>query len=481
VAQQEDTSAEVIYIEELSNECTTVQPGPDWICAGGNWYPPTMTLPDGEPPATPALSASPTACTTVQPGSGWTCAGGNWYPPGMTPPPSQTAAALAVVAPSAACTTVQPGPGWACAGGNWYPPGITPPGDQSIAPLALSAASTGCTTVQPGAGWTCAGGNWYPPGMTAPVDEPPVSPPPVAASTVCTTVQPGAGWSCAGGNWYPPDMTSSAGEPTTTFEATAAPAEWYPPADSTPSAAPPASNGSTGVPAANGSTGGHVRVMTWNIAFGHGDPWGQAHAIASSGADVVLLQEAQTFDLSMPHTYPAALQQLTGHRWYGVWSPHGGRYTDNEGTLILSRLPLVDQSTMNAHERGFSRVLVDVGGVHVNIFNAHLDWDDTGRRSAQLIEFMSWMRNFGGPRIAGGDFNSWWGEWWIRQMEAEYSDTWQDVTGTDEDGYTLNGAVRFDYLFRSYDHQWRLTPLSCWVQWTGLSDHAAVVADYAVR
>ena len=59
---------------------------------------------------------------------------------------------------------------------------------------------------------------------------------------------------------------------------------------------------------------------------------------------------------------------------------------------------------------------------------------------------MDWTRQFGGPRIAGGDFNSYWGEWWIRQMETEWTDTWQDVTGSDDNGHTLNGVVRFDYL-----------------------------------
>jgi len=220
--------------------------------------------------------------------------------------------------------------------------------------------------------------------------------------------------------------------------------------------------------------------MTWNIHFGHGDPWGQAREIARSGADVALLQEASTFDEYMPATYADRLGQITGQRWYSVWAPHGGRYTDNEGTLILSRLPLVGQSTMNAAERGFSRAVVSVGGVPVTILNAHLDWD-TGMRSAQLDAFLSWGQQFGGPRIAGGDFNSWWGEWWIAQLETQYSDTWQDVTGSDENGYTLNGAVRFDYLFRAYDGVDRLEPSGSWVQETSLSDHAAVVADYIVH
>jgi hypothetical protein len=66
-------------------------------------------------------------------------------------------------------------------------------------------------------------------------------------------------------------------------------------------------------------------------------------------------------------------------------------------------------------------------------------------------------------------------------MESAFSDTWQDVTGSDENGYTLNNAVRFDYLFRSSDSNGKLVPTACWVQRTALSDHAAVIAQYDVR
>jgi endonuclease/exonuclease/phosphatase family metal-dependent hydrolase len=228
-------------------------------------------------------------------------------------------------------------------------------------------------------------------------------------------------------------------------------------------------------------TGGRLRVMTWNIKVGAGDFWGQAQVMANSGAHVILLQEATLWNEYMPNTIPQRLQQLTGSTWYSHWAPHGGRYTDNEGTLILSRLPFVDKSAMNAYDRGFGRVLVSVGGVHVNVFNIHLDWYDSSLRSAQLEEFLAWSRQFGGPRIAGGDFNSWWGEYWPQRMESEYTDTWQDVTGSDEWGYTLNGAVRFDYLFRSRTDSWRASPTGCWVTQTGTSDHWPVIADYTIQ
>jgi endonuclease/exonuclease/phosphatase family metal-dependent hydrolase len=227
-----------------------------------------------------------------------------------------------------------------------------------------------------------------------------------------------------------------------------------------------------------------LRVMTWNIHFGKSPAnvlnlEAQAQVMANSGADVILLQEASTWDGDQPNRFPQLLASLTGRTWYRIFAAHNGG-TTGEGTLILSRLPLVSSSGANFHDRGFSRVAVSVGGVIVNIFNGHLAWSPTTLRSSQLAAWMDWMRDFNGPEIAGGDFNSWWGESWIATMEAEYSDTWEDVTGSDENGYTLNN-VRFDYLFRAFDSAQRLTPTSCVVISTTTSDHRPVVAAYEVR
>jgi endonuclease/exonuclease/phosphatase family metal-dependent hydrolase len=234
-------------------------------------------------------------------------------------------------------------------------------------------------------------------------------------------------------------------------------------------------------PPDTGGSGGRLRVMTWNINFGHGDPWGQAQLIASSGADVALLQEASTFDEYMPNTYPDRLRALTGQTWYSLWSGGPSCGGGCQGTLILSRYPIADTATAMFDGTPVGRVLIYVGGVPVQLFNVHLEYYDTGRRTSQLLQFMAWTRNFGGPRIAGGDFNSWWDEYWIHQMETEYTDTWVDVTGSNENGYTLNGAVRFDYLFRAFDSNWRMIPTAAWVQGTGLSDHSPMIADYSIR
>lgn len=234
-------------------------------------------------------------------------------------------------------------------------------------------------------------------------------------------------------------------------------------------------------PPSGGSGGGRLRVMTWNIAFGHAGVWEQAQEIANASVDVALLQEAQTWDEDMPTTYPARLRQITGQQWYAKWAGGPSCSGGCQGTLILSRLPIVDSSTAVFSGTPVGRAVVDVGGVRVNLFNVHLEYYDTGKRSSQLQQLMDWTRQFGGPRLVGGDFNSWWDEWWIHHMETEYSDSWQDYTGSEDGGFTLNGAVRFDYLFRSYDANWRLTPVGAEVRWTSLSDHSPLIVDYNVR
>ena len=363
-------------------------------------------------------------CTSVKPGPEWVCVNGGWLPPGMPPPSGAPSPAAPAAAPSAACTSVRPAPDWVCAGGGWLPPGMTPPAGQPTA-APTPPASTGCTTPRPGSEWRCVNGGWLPPGL-APPDAPPDAEPPQSNPGVAI--------------------------------------------------APPAQSPSSG-------GGGNLRMMTWNIHFGEDGPAAQAQEIVNSGADVVLLQEAQTWDEDMSTTYAARLQQLTGQTWHTIWSEASNPSCGGgcQGTLILSRLPIVTHQTVSVSGTTATRAVIDVGGVHLNVFNIHLEYYDTGKRSSQLVQFMDWTKQFGGPQIAGGDFNSWWGEWWIQQMESAYSDTWEDVTGSDEDGYTAHGTVRFDYLFRSRQDNWRITPTGAWVRWTGLSDHGQLVADYIVR
>ncbi len=234
-------------------------------------------------------------------------------------------------------------------------------------------------------------------------------------------------------------------------------------------------------PAPTTTGGGALRMLTWNIKFGEKGTYAQAQLIANSGAHVVALQEAATFSENMPVTFRDRLKAMTGKTWYSVWAQHNTNAT-GEGTLILSRYPIVSSSVLRYEGRGFARAQIDVGGVRVQVFSVHLEYYDKAKRTRQLSGFMSWAKTFAGPRLAAGDFNSWWGESWIQTMETQYSDTWEMVTGSVQNGYTLTGTVRFDYIFRSFTDESRVRPTKCWVQTgSGLSDHAPLLADFTVR
>jgi endonuclease/exonuclease/phosphatase family metal-dependent hydrolase len=227
--------------------------------------------------------------------------------------------------------------------------------------------------------------------------------------------------------------------------------------------------------------------MTWNIhgGFDASNVYllaQQVSFMAAQNVDVIVLQEVQTWDENQPARIPALISQATGQTWNSVWVPGTGCQTSAgcAGDLMLSRLPIASSNTGFTGISGMGRLVVNVGGVAVNIVDIHLEYYDTNLRTTELLGMMAWARGFGGPRLVGGDFNSWWGEYWIGQMKTEYSDTWLDVSGNQDGGYTT-GNVRFDYWFRAFDGAGRLTPLTCSVPSTALSDHRPVVAEYAVQ
>jgi endonuclease/exonuclease/phosphatase family metal-dependent hydrolase len=236
-------------------------------------------------------------------------------------------------------------------------------------------------------------------------------------------------------------------------------------------------------------------MMTWNIQHGNNasgayDLMSQVQFMVAQNADVIALQEVQTWDVNQPPLLKSMLEQLTGQTWTLVWAPVNAS-AGTEGNVLLTRLPVVSSTTQQLHatsdwtamysNRSVAQATVLVGSVPINVFATHLDYYTPSYRTIQEQQLMAWLWNFSGPRLTGGDFNSWWGESWITTMETQNTDTWRDVTGLRDLGYTVNQAVRFDYIFRSIDNNWRVTPTNCFAPVTYLSDHNPVVADFKVQ
>ena len=238
-----------------------------------------------------------------------------------------------------------------------------------------------------------------------------------------------------------------------------------------------------------------LRVMQWNVQSGRDingtyNPMAQVQLMASQRPDVICLDEVETWMADEPTLFKTYLEQVTGETWYAFYAPN----TPNAGTigdLLLSRFPIAQQNitTLTANpgnpsdylgNRAALRALIYINNIPVNIIGTHLEYSNASYRTTQLNQLLPWAASFGGPRLMAGDFNSWWGEQWPVAVMQTYSDTWQDVTGSKENGYTI-GNVRYDYIFRANDQNWRVTPTNAWVVSTTLSDHRPVVADFKVQ
>lgn len=264
-----------------------------------------------------------------------------------------------------------------------------------------------------------------------------------------------------------------------------------PSAPPSPPPPPPTPSGENPDPTCRGGT---LRMMTWNIHHGKSrsgryDIDAQARFIASHDPHVVALQEVQTWNENQPSRFKALLERYTGVSWSMQWAPVVDT-SGTEGNVILTRLPVVSSRSHQMHatsdhtamysNRSVAQATVLVGCVRVHVFSTHLDYYNTSHRTTQLHELMRWAEQFGPRRIIGGDFNSWWGEYWPRTMRERYHDTWYDVTRDFDGGYTVNDAVRFDYLFRSKSGAEQVLPLEVYVPRTSLSDHNPVIAIYRV-
>jgi endonuclease/exonuclease/phosphatase family metal-dependent hydrolase len=258
--------------------------------------------------------------------------------------------------------------------------------------------------------------------------------------------------------------------------------------------APPAPSPSPS-PAPPPSGGRSIRVLTWNIKHGFTassvyNLAGQVNYMVSQHPDVVALQEVQTWDENQPQRLKTLFEQATGQSWSLIWAPVTNA-AGTEGNVILTRLEVLNSAAYQMHatsdysamlsNRSVAGATVSVNGVPVSVFSTHLDYANTTWRTIQLQQLMAWLPNFGGPRLVSGDFNSWWGEQWIATMTSQHSDTWRDVTGGQDLGYTVNNSVRFDYIFRSFAGASRAVPTNCFVPVTSLSDHNPVIADFNVQ
>lgn len=238
-----------------------------------------------------------------------------------------------------------------------------------------------------------------------------------------------------------------------------------------------------------------LRVMTWNIAAGHGDLMRTADVIRASGADIVALQEVDVHwsERSEFADQAARLAEMLDMnvRFGPIYRLPGAAGTpDREfGLAFLTRRrivefrnhPITRLSTQaeNAEPRlmpGFLEAVVEAGGVTVRVFDTHLDYRPDPRvRARQVADMLNIIGGTAAPTILMGDLNAPPDAPEIAPLRSLLGDAWQKNGGFT---YPADEPVRrIDYILTS-DH---FVVLDARVVDTRASDHRAVVADLIVR
>lgn len=221
-------------------------------------------------------------------------------------------------------------------------------------------------------------------------------------------------------------------------------------------------------------SGTSLRVLTLNVWGNNPDLPHVEQWVRSSGADVVLLQEVA------PDYAKDRLPDLLDIYPYQSAQPDDTRYG---GNITLSRYPMLSAEYIDLHvpdEPAPERILLDVDGERVAVYNIHLAWpagdlhlrppmhnfyvgvafsfDDT-KRNQQIAHLLDYLKNESYPYIVGGDFNTSDFSATYGQLAAQMHDSFK------EGGFGLGGSwpvararglpsfipplLRIDYIWHS--------------------------------
>jgi endonuclease/exonuclease/phosphatase family metal-dependent hydrolase len=238
-------------------------------------------------------------------------------------------------------------------------------------------------------------------------------------------------------------------------------------------------------------------VVTFNI---HSALHGRAVEISQIAAelealkpDVVLLQEVDAHRgysgwVDMPAVLSGALDMTYayGVNVVGQTTSHG---QSQYGTLVLARFPILSKSNTSLvnerglQQRGLLKVVLDVGGTDLSVYNTHLEngtssGSHVDLRTRQAEQAAAIIGSDPNPVILGGDFNSGPGSAAMNAFARVVSDPWPRVgLGSPASHGAPHPTIRIDYLLQRGD---ALTPVRAQIGSTAVSDHEPVITDYRV-
>jgi endonuclease/exonuclease/phosphatase (EEP) superfamily protein YafD len=220
-----------------------------------------------------------------------------------------------------------------------------------------------------------------------------------------------------------------------------------------------------------------LRLLTFNVFPENRDLPAAETWLLEQDADVIAVQE-------LNGELPALVDAYPHHA------------TQERGFLLVSRFPIVENETITLGEQIQQRVVLDIDGTQVTLYNLHLimplDEDeskplllryDESRRNAQIRELLGYLENESGRLLVVGDFNM--SEWSpvygslraalndaYRASAAGIGATWPGGASEELDD-VLPPLVRLDYVF----YRGAIQPTSALVGNSLGSDHLPLIVD----
>lgn len=237
-----------------------------------------------------------------------------------------------------------------------------------------------------------------------------------------------------------------------------------------------------------------LRVMTYNIQYGHEGLDSVANVIRTETPDIVGLQEVDVHwnERSSFVDQAALLAKATGmnYRFARIYQLPGSdpsKPPREFGVAMLTRYPILSftnhvitrLSTQAADPKpeplpGFLEAVVDVNGTRVRVFDVHLDYRrDPAVRAQQVRDMLAYLGDSPLPTLMFGDLNAHPDAPEIQPLFTKLHDTWSYAEDTGWTGPASNPTGKIDYVLAS-DH---FRVAKAWVPRVYASDHFPVVVD----
>jgi endonuclease/exonuclease/phosphatase family metal-dependent hydrolase len=237
-----------------------------------------------------------------------------------------------------------------------------------------------------------------------------------------------------------------------------------------------------------------IRVMSYNIEYGHQGLDSVIAVIREQHADIVGLQEVDVHwsERSNFADQAALLAKGTGMQYrfariYHIPNADSTKPPREFGVALLSRYPITaftnhditrhstqDSTAAPAPMPGLLDVTLNINGAKVRVFDVHLDYrSDPAVRIRQVAEIIGYVNADTVSTILTGDLNATPAAKEIQTLSQRLTDTWRDSAGAGLTYPAKSPEKKIDYVMTTD----RFCAKKAWVPEVFASDHRPIVAD----